>query len=92
MPIVPGTDVVGEIVMLGADVTDYRIGELVINHRPLGGYSEFVTASTNKIIRKPVSLSIAEAAGLASAGITAYNTLMHFTNFKHGDYNRYHGR
>lgn len=85
MPIVPGTDVVGEIVMLGADVTDYRIGELVINHRPLGGYSEFVTASTNKIIRKPVSLSIAEAAGLASAGITAYNTLMHFTNFKHGD-------
>lgn len=84
-PIFPGADVVGEIVELGSAVDDYRVGEIVINHRSLGGYSEFVTASTNKIIRKPVSLSIAEAAGLPTAGITAYNTLMHFTHFKHGD-------
>ncbi|SMH68954.1 Alcohol dehydrogenase GroES-like domain protein [Latilactobacillus curvatus] len=84
-PIFPGTDVVGEIVELGADVDDYRVGEIVINHRSMGAYSEYVTASTAKILRKPASMSIAEAAGLPSAGITAYNTLMHFTNFKHGD-------
>ncbi|KRM21118.1 NADP-dependent oxidoreductase [Latilactobacillus graminis] len=84
-PIFPGTDVVGEIVSLGADVADYRVGEIVINHRSMGAYSEYVTASTSKILRKPASMTIAEAAGLPSAGITAYNILMHFTNFKHGD-------
>lgn len=84
-PIFPGADVVGEIVGLGSAVDDYRLGEIVINHRNLGGYSEYVSASTNRIIRKPSSLSIAQAVGLPTAGITAYNTLMHFTNFKHGD-------
>ncbi len=52
-PIVPGTDVVGRVVELGEGVTDFAEGDIVMNYRPIGGYSEYVVASTSKIYKKP---------------------------------------
>ncbi|MGU9987744.1 alcohol dehydrogenase catalytic domain-containing protein [Latilactobacillus curvatus] len=90
-PIFPGTDVVGEIVELGADVDDYRVGEIVINHRSMGAYSEYVTASTAKILRKPASMSIAEAAGLTQCRhhCLQYADALHKLYTRR--YNRYYG-
>ncbi|WP_262314836.1 NADP-dependent oxidoreductase [Lacticaseibacillus parakribbianus] len=75
MPIVPGTELVGEITALGAAVQGFALGERVINYRPLGGYSDFVTASTNKIARIPATLALDVAAGLSQAGIAAFSLL-----------------
>ncbi|MFD1484161.1 NADP-dependent oxidoreductase [Lacticaseibacillus baoqingensis] len=71
-PIVPGTDVVGQVTAIGAAITDFAIGDLVINYRPLGGYSEYVTASETKVIHKPSALSFMDAAALPQVGIAAY--------------------
>ena len=36
-PIVPGTDVLGEVTQLGEGVSEFAVGEVVINYRPSGG-------------------------------------------------------
>ncbi|WP_125704606.1 NADP-dependent oxidoreductase [Lacticaseibacillus daqingensis] len=75
-PIVPGTDVVGRVAALGEGVSDYAVDDRVLNYRPIGGYSEAVTASTGKIAKVPATLELAAAAGLPNIGIAAY-TVMH---------------
>lgn len=74
-PIVPGTDVLGEVTQLGEGVTEFAVGDVVINYRPIGGYSESVTASVGKVIKKPAVLDDAAAAGLGQVGIAAYSIL-----------------
>ncbi|MBC2194157.1 NADP-dependent oxidoreductase [Listeria booriae] len=71
-PIVPGSDVVGEIVEVGSKVKHYAIGDIVIAHPSIGGYGEYVAISSAKIVKKPEEMSLEEAAGLASVGTTAY--------------------
>ncbi|MCI1985787.1 MAG: NADP-dependent oxidoreductase [Lactobacillus sp.] len=74
-PIVPGTDIVGQITSVGAEVDDFQVGDIVLNYRPLGGYSDFVTASATKLIHKPTTLSFATAAALPQVGIAAYTVM-----------------
>lgn len=74
-PIVPGTDVVGRVTALGAGTSGFALGDLVVNYRPLGGYSEIVTASLGKIMKIPKKLSLAEAAGLPQVGLSAVTIL-----------------
>ncbi|WP_125707700.1 NADP-dependent oxidoreductase [Lacticaseibacillus porcinae] len=74
-PIVPGSDVVGRVSALGEGVDDFQLGDVVINYRPIGGYSEFVTASTSKIIKKPTAISFMTAAALPLVGIAAFSIL-----------------
>ncbi|MCH4170618.1 MAG: NADP-dependent oxidoreductase [Lactobacillus sp.] len=83
-PIIPGTDVVGEIAAVGADVTDFKVGQQVINLRPLRGYSEYVTASTGKIVPLPKGLDLTLAASLPTAGYAAYNITHHFLPLEAG--------
>ncbi|MFT9192461.1 MAG: NADP-dependent oxidoreductase, partial [Schleiferilactobacillus harbinensis] len=71
-PIIPGQDVVGKISALGEGVTDYAIGDIVMNHRPLRGYSEVVTASLAKVAPKSAALSFLDAAALPNVGTVAY--------------------
>lgn len=74
-PIVPGTDVVGRVSAVGAGVADFTVNDIVINYRPIGGYSEFVVASVGKVMKKPAGLSLAEAAGLLQVSIAAATVL-----------------
>ncbi|KRM72873.1 NADP-dependent oxidoreductase [Lacticaseibacillus brantae] len=74
-PIVPGTDVMGRIVALGDEVHDFELGDIVMNYRPIGGYSEYVVASTSKIVKKPTALSYLDATALPQVGVAAYNIL-----------------
>ncbi|MHA3066379.1 NADP-dependent oxidoreductase [Lacticaseibacillus saniviri] len=84
-PIVPGTDVVGRVVELGEGVTDFTEGDIVMNYRPIGGYSEYVVASTSKIYKKPTALSYLDAATLPQVGITAYNILHYLLDAQAGE-------
>jgi NADPH:quinone reductase-like Zn-dependent oxidoreductase len=74
-PIVPGTELAGIISAIGSDVQDYQVGDRVMNYRPRGGYSEYVTASTAKIAKVPENLPLTVAAGTPNAGIAAFGVL-----------------
>ncbi|WP_125767052.1 NADP-dependent oxidoreductase [Lapidilactobacillus wuchangensis] len=84
-PFYLGSDLVGQIVAVDPSVTDYQVGDWVINHRAKSGYSQYVTASTNKIMRRPLTLPVPIAASLPTTGIAAYNAWYHFANIKPTD-------
>ncbi|MBC1500719.1 NADP-dependent oxidoreductase [Listeria weihenstephanensis] len=83
-PIVPGSDIVGKIVEVGSKVKNYAIGDVVIAHPAIGGYAEYVATPSYNVVKKPKEMGVEEAAGLASAGITAYYALQ-IANVKKGE-------
>lgn len=84
-PYLLGSDLTGEIVAIGPNVSQYQVGDQVINHRPKGAYSEFVTASTSKIMPRPQNITIAQAASLPTPGIAAYNAWHTFAEIQPND-------
>jgi NADPH:quinone reductase-like Zn-dependent oxidoreductase len=83
LPFVPGTELAGIVEAVGADVTDFTVGDRVMNYRPRGGYSEYVTASANKVAHVPDKLPLTVAAGMPNAGIAAYG-VMQLLNVERG--------
>lgn len=75
MPFVPGTEVAGTVTAVGQNVTDIHVGDRVINYRPRGGYSEYVTASRSKVAKVPDNLPFTVGAGMPQAGVAAYSAL-----------------
>ena len=72
-PFVPLFDLAGVVVSVGADVTQFKVGDAVHtdNQKDGGGASEFVAVDQSLVSPKPETLSIAEAAALPLAAQTA---------------------
>jgi NADPH:quinone reductase len=77
-PKILGWDVAGEVVGIGSNVHDYKVGDQVYYSgditRP-GANSEFHVVDERLVGRKPTSLSYGEAAALPLTGITAWESL-----------------
>jgi NADPH2:quinone reductase len=81
LPYVPGLEVVGEVVEVGAGVTEWRPGDIVVSmmqgmggvrsERP-GGYAELVTMPGAVAARVPANVDPLAAATIGLAGVTAY--------------------
>lgn len=73
-----GTDVVGRIEAVGAQVTQFQVGDEVIGDLSgsrSGTFAEYVCAPETALIKKPNHLSIEEASTLPLAGGTALQAL-----------------
>lgn len=46
-PFVPGMEVAGEVVEIGADVSKFKVGDRVAAIVGMGGYAEYVAANEN---------------------------------------------
>ena len=85
MPTIPGVDGAGVIEAVGPGVADYRIGDAVIVwSRARGTYAQYVAVPADTITRKPDRLSFAEGAGLAHAGLAAWNLLIDLAQVQSG--------
>ncbi len=79
-PVVPGWDVSGVVVELGADTPEFQVGDEVIGYVredfvSRGTFAEYVAAPVRTLARKPANLTFEQAAGLPLAGLTAYQAL-----------------
>ncbi|MEV5205228.1 NADP-dependent oxidoreductase [Streptomyces sp. NPDC053720] len=74
-PSVPGGDVAGVVADVGADVTDFAVGDEVFGSIGSGSYAEFALAPAAQLARKPEGVSWEVAAGLPVAVNTAYQAL-----------------
>lgn len=77
-PTIPGTDVAGEVVQVGSKVRKFKPGEKVVaflHHFTNGALAEYSIAKESLTATIPPEVSAAEAAGLALAGLTAYEPL-----------------
>jgi len=71
---VPGLDVAGTVVAVGADVTGFAVGEEVFGIGQ-GSFAEYARARQDKLARKPASLTFGQAAAVAVSGLTALQGL-----------------
>lgn len=71
---VPGLDVAGRVVAVGADVTRFAPGDEVFGVAN-GSLAEYATADEEKLVAKPANLNFAQAAVSAVSGITALQAL-----------------
>ncbi|MDN3310931.1 NADP-dependent oxidoreductase [Microbacterium oryzae] len=78
LPHVPGYDVSGTVDAVGDDVRGVAMGDAVIAFLPMerdGGAAEFVLAPVEAVVAAPKTLPLADAAGLPSVALTAWQAL-----------------
>ena len=90
-PFIPGLDCAGEIVALGAGVTDWAVGDEIVGGTRLGGFADFALLSASAIQLKPPNLSWEEAAAYQAAYLTAYVALVRRANLQAGETLLVHG-
>jgi len=72
---IPGLEIAGEVVALGAGVTRWKLGDKVMALVVGGGYAEYCPAHESHCLPVPGSLSLAEAAAIPETFFTVwYNT------------------
>jgi NADPH:quinone reductase-like Zn-dependent oxidoreductase len=71
---VPGTDLAGTVVSVGADVTGLAPGDEVFG-TGTGTYAEYARARADQLAPKPASLSFEQAAVVPASGVTALRAL-----------------
>ena len=81
--LVPGLDVAGTVVEVGAEVTRFRIDDAVFGIAK-GSFAELAPALETKLAHKPASLSFDEAAVLAVSGGTALQAIDQAGKVGHG--------
>lgn len=91
LPYIPGRDVAGTIDAVGPGVIGWKVGDSVFAVLDGGGLAEYVTAPVESIAHKPSTLSFQEAAGIPTASLAAWRTLIVNADIKRGQRVLIHG-
>ncbi len=81
---VPGRDVSGVVVEVGAQVTAVAVGDEVIGTAD-GSFAELAVVPESRVARKPAGLSFEEAAALPISGVTALQAVRDAGRVRPGD-------
>jgi len=71
-PITPGFEIAGRVAALGSGVADFLVGDRVIGVTLFGGYASHIVLTTERLFRVPEALSMAQAASIPTAFLTAW--------------------
>jgi NADPH:quinone reductase-like Zn-dependent oxidoreductase len=80
---VPGLDVAGTVVAIGADVSRFAVGDEVFGICK-GSFADYARAREDKLAPKPANLTLGQAAVVAISGLTALQSLRDAGRVKHG--------
>jgi len=84
-PITPGFEFSGTIKTVGANVTDFKVGDKVAGVSLFGAYSQCIMVESHMIRKVPEELSMSEAAGFLAVGCTAYYAVVELCKLRKGD-------
>jgi len=87
----PGLEASGEVVALGAGVSDLRIGDQVCALLPGGGYAEFVATPAAHCLPVPRGMGMKEAACLPETFFTVWSNVFMRGGLKAGERFLVHG-
>lgn len=73
--IIPGVDMAGRIVEVGAGVERWQVGDEVIGPTTRGALAEYTKVAADKIVAKPANVGFDEGAAVVMAGISALQAL-----------------
>lgn len=77
-PVIPGSDLAGEVVRAGAAATRFQPGDAVygmLSPFTGGAYAEYAAVAEDRLARKPANCSFEEAAAVPVAGLAALQAL-----------------
>jgi NADPH:quinone reductase len=72
MPAIPGGEAAGEVVAVGSDVTQVRVGDRVAWAGGFGAYAEYAVVSAARLVTVPEAVSLRVAAAVMLQGMTAH--------------------
>ena len=87
LPHIPNHDVAGVITAVGADVSDWSVGDAVVGFLPpaaAGAAAEYVAAPAETLAAAPRTGDLADAAALPSVGLAAWQALFEHADMKPG--------
>lgn len=82
--IIPGLEYSGEIIKVGEDVEEWKIGDKVMGATKFGGYVSHLNIHHRYVIPLPESWSFEEGAGFLVQGLTAFYALKVLGNLQPG--------
>lgn len=91
LPYIPGRDISGTIDAVGPGVSGWKVGDKVIAVITGGGLAEYAIVTANNVAAKPEKLSFNEAAGIPTASLAAWRTLITNGDIKKGQRVLIHG-
>jgi putative PIG3 family NAD(P)H quinone oxidoreductase len=87
----PGMEIAGEIVALGAKVSGLSVGDKITSLLPGGGYAAYAIAAAPLCMPIPTGLSMVEAAAIPETYLTVWTNLFERGGCKSGDTVLIHG-
>jgi len=87
----PGLEVAGTIAAIGADVTEFKVGDAVCALLQGGGYAEYCCVDAGQVLPIPGSLDMIEAASLPEAMFTVWSNVFGFGRLQPGETLLVHG-
>ena len=84
LPFTPGNEAAGEIIGLGAGVSDFKLGDRVAYVTTLGAYAGERVIAADRLIKLPKSISYEAAAAIMLKGLTAQYLLRRTFKVKAG--------
>ncbi|MCF6132789.1 NADP-dependent oxidoreductase [Flavobacterium wongokense] len=88
-PIILGWDISGTIEEVGANVTNFKVGDEVFGMVKFGqsakAYAEYVAAPADHLALKPANITHPQAAASTLAALTAWQALTYFGKLKQND-------
>jgi len=71
-PFVPGQEGAGEVVAIGREVTDVKVGDRVAYAMAQGSYAEYSAVPADRLVKVPLGVSYQQAAAAMLQGMTAH--------------------
>ncbi|HKS58111.1 MAG TPA: NAD(P)H-quinone oxidoreductase [Steroidobacteraceae bacterium] len=90
-PPYPGLEVAGTIAAVGANVTEFKVGDAVCALLQGGGYAEFCSVDAGQVLPIPGALDSVEAASLPEAMFTVWSNVFGFGRLQPGETLLVHG-
>jgi NADPH2:quinone reductase len=88
---IPGLEIAGEVIGIGAGVTRYKTGDTVMALVNGGGYAEYCIAEEGAALPIPANLSMTEAGGMPETFFTVWHNVFERGALKPGEWLLVHG-
>jgi NADPH2:quinone reductase len=85
LPFAPGGEISGTVSAVGADVTDWAVGDHVAAGVGTGGFAEKVVVDASRAYRIPAGVDLTAAAGFLTTYGTSYHALRDRANLQPGE-------
>ncbi len=89
--LIPGLEVSGEIMELGAEVKDKKVGDKVCALIASGGYAEYVVVDSSHCLPVPEGISLTEAAAIPETVFTVWFNVFYLAKLQPGEKLLIHG-